>query len=483
VGGGLAGGIIASTLAAAGHSVTLLEQGTAPAPLVPTDETWEGGGLKSTFTRGEGVGGSSNYWHGGLITLDRSDVEGAFSGGSKFPISYEELNRYYARALALMTDGEITLADLQPRTSREAPLPLDETHFELKPLVFPSIPFSTRPMLERAESEHGLEIVLFQVERLVFANSGVAAAAEGIDLRTGSRRQIAADLFVVCAGGIGSPKILLRTVSAAPTLARLPIGRNLIDHPTGFVFKARLRRRVNLKSMFGARCGRSGRFRRRWGIKLRPEHLGVSAERNHVLYLRPAFSMRNPRDYNALKNKLVGYRGRSVSLWDKLRLLRYFDLLVEAVNFRWGLVSSVSHVAGFVFAEQLPDSTDRISLRSDGNYAVHWTIRPDDETSLRQFLTAFFERHAESFRDYVFFPGLLDSGAHHSGACRMADNPADGVVDEGFRVFGTQNVFVADASVLAFHGHANTGLTIAAMALRCCDVLRADADHHAPRAT
>src|SRR6185437_8830753 len=116
-----------------------------------------------------------------------------------------------------------------------------------------------------AQSHHGLEIMPFQVERLVFANSGVAVAAEGIDVRTGSRTQIASDLFVLCAGGIGSPKILLRTASALPALARLPIGRNLIDHPTGFVFKARLRRRVNLKSMFGARCGRSGRFRRRWG--------------------------------------------------------------------------------------------------------------------------------------------------------------------------------------------------------------------------
>jgi choline dehydrogenase-like flavoprotein len=38
-------------------------------------------------------------------------------------------------------------------------------------------------------------------------------------------------------------------------------------------------------------------------------------------------------------------------------------------------------------------------------------------------------------------------------------------------VFGTENLFVADGSVLAYAGHANTGLTIAALALKCCDAV------------
>ena len=49
--------------------------------------------------------------------------------------------------------------------------------------------------------------------------------------------------------------------------------------------------------------------------------------------------------------------------------------------------------------------------------------------------------------------------------------PADGVVDADLRVFGTENLFVADGSVLAYAGHANTGLTIAALALKCCDAV------------
>ena len=72
------------------------------------------------------------------------------------------------------------------------------------------------------------------------------------------------------------------------------------------------------------------------------------------------------------------------------------------------------------------------------------------------------------FEDVKIVPGLLGSGAHHSGGCRMASNAGDDV-DDRLRVVGTEKVFVADGSVLAYSGHANTGLTIAAFALKCAD--------------
>jgi choline dehydrogenase-like flavoprotein len=473
VGGGLAGGIVAAKLAAAGHAVTLLEQGTLPKPLMPTDETWEGGGLKSTFTRGEGLGGSSNFWHGGLIVLDESDIDGRSPAGTttKFPISYEQLREHYREAAELLSGGEIRLDDLAP-AARTGVIDVDETFFEFKPLIFPSDPFSTRGLLEAARDRHGLEIVPFTADTVLFSEASRASAVEGFHHGEGRRMRIPADVVVICAGGIGSPKILLKAATTNPLLTRLPIGKNLIDHPTGFVFKAKLKRRRNLKAMFGTPYGQSGRFRRRWGLKLRAEHLDTALERNHALYLRPAFTMRNPRDYNALKNKLVWHRGKKVTLWEKLQLIKYLDLLMEALNFRFGVFPSVRHVAGFVFAEQLPDAENAITLKPDGTFTVHWSISRENNESLRRFLMAFFERHPDLFEEFVLFPDLLDSGAHHSGGCRMASTESEGVVDADLRVFGTENLFVADGSVLGFSGHANTGLTIAALALRCCETVQ-----------
>jgi len=50
-------------------------------------------------------------------------------------------------------------------------------------------------------------------------------------------------------------------------------------------------------------------------------------------------------------------------------------------------------------------------------------------------------------------------------------NATEGVVDDDLRVFGTDNLSVADGFALAYSGHANTSLTIAALALKCCDAV------------
>src|SRR5882762_2906572 len=150
IGGGLAGGIVASTLAARGHSVSLVEMGDSPAPLLPSGEVWEGTGVKAPFTRGSGIGGTSNFWHGGLTILDRTDIEGISDHDerARAPIAYSKLRDYYARALALVRgERSYSLDDV------EAPLAIPaggfgnpgET-FRLKALLYPHTPFSTRPL-------------------------------------------------------------------------------------------------------------------------------------------------------------------------------------------------------------------------------------------------------------------------------------------------------------------------------------------------
>jgi len=472
IGAGLAGGIVASKLAAIGYRVTLIEQGQAPGPDIPEDEDWEGADLRSLFTRGQGIGGSSNFWHGGLIALDPSDIEGRspHGGGPKFPISHAHLCHYYRSALEVMADRYVSLDDLVPETMEVDGIPLDRTDFRLKPMFFPRSPYSTKGIVQAAERERGLRVISgFRAERLTFSESSEVEAVEGVVSDGGGRTKVAADVFVICAGGVGSPKILLRSAAGSARLSELPVGRSLIDHPTGFVFKARLRRRMNLRSLFGEVQQRDNPFRRRLGFVLREERLEIAGDRNHALYLRPAFSLRDPTAYSTLKSKLVAHRGRKLRPGDILELLRHGDLLAEAVNFRFGLLTSVRYVAGFVFAEQMDFRDNAITLGSDQRFRIRWDIAPDDSASLTRFLEAFKSRHDGMFENVALFPQLLGSGAHHSGGCRMAANPSSGVVGRDLRVFGVSNLFVADGSVLGYSGHANTGLTIVAMALKCVD--------------
>ncbi|NGN68345.1 GMC family oxidoreductase [Streptomyces sp. A7024] len=65
----------------------------------------------------------------------------------------------------------------------------------------------------------------------------------------------------------------------------------------------------------------------------------------------------------------------------------------------------------------------------------------------------------------------IERYAHLVGGCRMAATPHDGVVDADLRVFGYDNLFITDGSVLPTQGSANPALTIMALADRAADRL------------
>jgi choline dehydrogenase-like flavoprotein len=61
--------------------------------------------------------------------------------------------------------------------------------------------------------------------------------------------------------------------------------------------------------------------------------------------------------------------------------------------------------------------------------------------------------------------------AHLVGGARMAAKPEDGVVDRNQKVFGVDNLFLADGSVLPTQGSANPALTIMSLSARLADHL------------
>jgi choline dehydrogenase-like flavoprotein len=57
---------------------------------------------------------------------------------------------------------------------------------------------------------------------------------------------------------------------------------------------------------------------------------------------------------------------------------------------------------------------------------------------------------------------------------RMANTPADGVVDRELKVFGVRNLYVAGAAVYPTTGFANPTFTAIALGLRLADAICAD---------
>lgn len=63
------------------------------------------------------------------------------------------------------------------------------------------------------------------------------------------------------------------------------------------------------------------------------------------------------------------------------------------------------------------------------------------------------------------------AGEHSAGTCRMGDDPATSATDRFGRLHGTDNVYVADASLHPTNGSVNPGLTVMANAFRVAELL------------
>ena len=65
----------------------------------------------------------------------------------------------------------------------------------------------------------------------------------------------------------------------------------------------------------------------------------------------------------------------------------------------------------------------------------------------------------------------IDRFAHLVGGARMGFSAQDSVIDSSHRVWGVDNLFVVDGSVLPTQGAANPALVIMALADRCARLL------------
>jgi choline dehydrogenase-like flavoprotein len=103
--------------------------------------------------------------------------------------------------------------------------------------------------------------------------------------------------------------------------------------------------------------------------------------------------------------------------------------------------------------------------------ALSGSLHPEDARA-RRFLSAKAEEwllEAGAVRTAVGSLGAMNRpsvGQHQAGTCRMGADPARSVTDPDGRVWGHDNVWIADASVHVTNGGVNPVLTVLATALR-----------------
>jgi choline dehydrogenase-like flavoprotein len=271
---------------------------------------------------------------------------------------------------------------------------------------------------------------------------GIRVVTETADGPVESR--VHADRIVVSAGALESPRLLL-----ASGLGNEWVGRN--HHSHGFVL-ATAREPSTIKTDVGP--GHSV-------ATLDFVHRGGEAWGGGVLFdMLPDYPL-----------------GRALSA-------------TAASGHRYGLGHkdwmrrSILTLGAMSMVQEVPDASARISIdpvvrdrygmpvvRAAGSpHSATWESVEYMAARAKEWIEAAGGRDVSA----LAIPGATQGSEHSAGTVRLGTDPAQAACDERGRVFGTVNVYVADASLHPTNGGFNPGLTAMANALRVATLLLAE---------
>jgi choline dehydrogenase-like flavoprotein len=290
-----------------------------------------------------------------------------------------------------------------------------------------------------------------RVRRLEVNGCGLVTGAVYVD-RTGIEHFQPADVTILGANGIGTPRLLLLSASgrypSGLTNSTGLIGRRLMMHPFGTVVglfdedlqSARGVWGQHLHSLQFYETDTARGFVRgaKWGLQ--PTGGPVSMTRSYPWGDNPTWG---PGFHRRIRQRL----GHSAM---------------------WGII-----------AEDLPDEANRVvldpELKDGDGIPAPKIIYRMSENSYR-LLRFHQERARESLLaagayETIIAPLIRETGWHLLGTAKMGVDPGSAVVDAWGRAHDIPNLFIFDGSIWPTSSGMNPTATIAALALRCSDHL------------
>jgi choline dehydrogenase-like flavoprotein len=484
VGAGPAGITVARELEGEPFRVCLVESGgTAPdeeAQSLSELDVQDSELTPDARERRRQLGGNANLWRVGrrpvrslvrYLPLDRIDFEARpWVPHSGWPFTRSVLDPYYERAHRAAGLGAFDYET----PDRPTPFRLDEVRTSVE-WFGTGRPFTRDAIDELVCSRNVTVLAHANVAELHESADGGRVERVDVACLDGKRHAVTARLFVLAAGGIENPRLLLLSSGKSRVgigNANDLVGRFFMDHlhVLGTLLPAD-REMFARAGLYDVRALPGGRV---MGCKLNvaPELMQREGLLNSALKLdarpraRPLPAYARTYARLALKHRQAR---PSFFGWSQLpRPQRRFAEFVTHLQVELAPVPS-NRVT-------LSDRLDRLGRPLA---AIHW--RWDDLSRRSAIATA--RILTESFAraglgrlempddDPPPLPNALGIN-HHIGTTRMHSDPGQGVVDPDCRVHGIANLFVAGSSVFPTGGYANPTLTILALAIRLADRIR-----------
>jgi choline dehydrogenase-like flavoprotein len=422
---------------------------------------------------------------------------------SGWPISFDELDRYYPTAAEILKLPSRDVLEAVLGRSRSHPveyLLTDNADLE------PNISVWGRQPLRFGQSFRGQLEASRNVS--VYVNANVTEielnrAGNHVDACTavtlgGRRLRFRAKLFVLACGGLETARLLLVSRSIQPHGVgnqHDAVGRYYMDHPRAVFGQVRLSSAQKLPGLLGMPL-RDGMAQ--VGIQLKERIQEQEQLLNSYATVERHWSDQAAQAYQSFVHsaKIVlrkGYAGKRFS-FSRAELARVPELIyllaprellphslyrvARRLKDRFG--RGVTELIVVTYCEQAPNPHSRVYLGQNRDrlglprLVLDWVVSPrETETLMRlhELLDAHLRRAGLGRLDHgpltsAFGDLRYTDASHHVGTTRMSADPREGVVDEDCKVHGVANLFIVGSGVFPTSGHANPTLTIVALAVR-----------------
>ena len=292
-----------------------------------------------------------------------------------------------------------------------------------------------------------------RVERINAADGRVTGATY-VDVRTGVRREVRARIVVLCANGIGTPRLMLMSAQAGHpnglSNSNGMVGTHLMHHSWAFVdcwFDEPIE---GFKGAFGM-----------------------------PLYCQEFYETDVRRGFVNGLTMLVGrsYGSAYTAMGTHTGLMAPWG----AEHREFFVKHFARHMTIHMQGEDLAVRSNRVTLDhgtldSSGLPAAHVEYAvPDNDRRLAAFGIDRIVEAAEAMGAIeTHHTGVMSPppGWHLMGTCRMGNGPGDSVTNKYNQTWELPNLLIADGSSLATGGAVNPTSTIGAVAVRCAEYLK-----------
>lgn len=403
-------------------------------------------------------GGASAVWEGHCATMDPDDFQPEYwSGSLGWPLDYNDLASYYKRASNFLG---IDYRLFDPNFYQKDDF-LDFDRDRLQTKIFIQHPSRLgRELKDWITKVDGVDLWVHASLSSVQSKGKKVEQIVARDLG-GNELKVKARIFVIAAGGLENPRLLLSFVNsnAIPIdqNSKKVIGRFFCIHPHYFHGALLLTGLAAEKSLYlpqsiNPSTNRTGFFQLNSGVRRKNNLIKVLFRHEH------AETPENSRWYD--KKRLAVWRDRK-------------QVMLDSMYIQASMPMSIDNKI------ELGMERDKLGIQR-----VRATLSLNSETydnyhrSLIKYITELGRNGygrvkfgTGAFNDYLRGKRTVWGGHHFMCSTRMAASPNDGVVDKDSRVFGASNLYIAGSSTFSSPAAVNPTFTLIALAIRLGDHL------------